>query len=304
MRRRPGPPGEHEVGHHRHPGARLDHPQHGVHLPTLHGEPRADPGVGERAQGGLPQVVALPGHDERPAGQLPQPHRAARRRRLPGRRGRHRQPLPQQRHGVQRRVAPDAGTITSAMSSSPRTSDRTSGCDPLSASSSAMAGYCSWNTRSTSASTPLHSDGVAPTRTRPRASPTISATATRAPSASASIRRANGSTAWPAAVSVGPSRAPRSTERRSQLVLERLELPRQRRLRHPDELRGPSETAHVCHGQEVPELLQRHRHSLRASDRAISLNDPERPVSVPRVVASAPSIPTACVGCTARTRGC
>ena len=74
-----------------------------------------------------------------------------------------------------------------------------------------MAGYCSWNTRSTSASTPLHSEGVAPTRTRPRASPTISATATRAPSASARIRRANGSTARPAAVSVGPSRAPRST---------------------------------------------------------------------------------------------
>ena len=70
----------------------------------------------------------------------------------------------------------------------------------------------------------MHSDGVAPTRTRPRCSPTSSATATRAASMSASIRRASGSTASPAGVSVT---APRVAlhQRCAELVFQCLELP-------------------------------------------------------------------------------
>ena len=97
----PGPAREHQIRHHRHPGARLHQAQHGVHLPALHGEPRGHARVGVGLQGHLAQVVAAPRHDQRAAGQFLDRHRATARRRLLRRGRRHRQPFPQHRREVQ-----------------------------------------------------------------------------------------------------------------------------------------------------------------------------------------------------------
>ena len=259
VRRRRGRPGEDDVRDHRHAGPGLDQPQHRVHLPALHREPRRRPRPPRRPPAS-PRAGRSPGAG-RPARGAPAPAPSS----SPGstaafarRRRGHRQPLPQHGRELQPRVEALGRHDTSATSISLRSSDCTSSCDPLSASSRWIAGCRSWKVRSTSASTPMHSDGVAPTRTRPRCSPTSSATAVRADSMSASMRRASGSTASPAGGEDDSARRVRCTSGDAQLVLQRLELPAQRGLGHPQRVGGASEAAHVRQGDEVRELLECH----------------------------------------------
>jgi hypothetical protein len=101
----PGPAGQHHGRHHGQAEARLDEPEHGVHLAALDGEPGLDAGLSPRAEGGVAQVVALPEHHERAGGQVGDVHLAlAARRRVRRWRGYH-ELFAQQRQGLQRRVA-------------------------------------------------------------------------------------------------------------------------------------------------------------------------------------------------------
>ena len=104
----------------------------------------------------------------------------------------------------------------------------------------------------------MHSDGVAPTRTRPLRSPTISATAVRALSGVGQhppgqrqhrlARRGERRPVPPAAVH----------QRRAQLVSRALSCRDSVGCATPTRSAARVKLAHIGDGHEVPELLQRH----------------------------------------------